>query len=160
RAEDERDVERQAQRVALNLHVAFLHDVEQTNLNLTGEIREFVDGKDAAVGAGQQAVMHRELAGEVVSAAGCFDGIDIADQIGNRYVRRGELFNVALFGREPCNRRVVALFGNERAAAFADGIVRIVMNFTTGDEWHLRIEQAGQRPQDTTFGLSAQSKKD
>ena len=55
--EDEQHVERQANRVALNLDVAFLHDVEEADLNLAGEIGQFVDGEDAAIGAGQQAVV-------------------------------------------------------------------------------------------------------
>ena len=51
-AEHNRHIERQADGIALNLHVAFLHDVEQADLNLAGEIGQFVDGEDAAVGAG------------------------------------------------------------------------------------------------------------
>ena len=38
RAEHERQIERQADRVSLNLHVAFLHDVEQADLNFSGEV--------------------------------------------------------------------------------------------------------------------------
>ena len=51
RGEDQQHVERQANRVALNLDVAFLHDVEQADLNFAGEIGQFVDGEDAAIGA-------------------------------------------------------------------------------------------------------------
>jgi len=58
RAKDDRDIERQANRIALNLHVAFLHDVKQPDLNFSGEIGKFVDGEDAAIGAGKQAVMN------------------------------------------------------------------------------------------------------
>ncbi len=38
--ENQRDIQPQAHRVALNLHVAFLHDVEQSDLDLAGEIRQ------------------------------------------------------------------------------------------------------------------------
>ena len=62
RAEDDGDIERQADGISLNLHVAFLHDVEQADLNFSGEVGKFVDGEDAAIGAGQQAVVNRELA--------------------------------------------------------------------------------------------------
>src|SRR5580704_8265561 len=41
--EDEKDIERQAQRVALNLNVALLHDVEQTDLDFASKVGEFVD---------------------------------------------------------------------------------------------------------------------
>ena len=37
-AENQGDVERQAHGVALNLHVAFLHDVEQRDLDFAGEV--------------------------------------------------------------------------------------------------------------------------
>ncbi len=49
--EHQQQIERQADRIAFNLHVAFLHDVEQANLNLAREVRQLVDGEDAAVGA-------------------------------------------------------------------------------------------------------------
>src|SRR5690606_29017730 len=39
RREHEHDVERETDGVALNLHVPLLHDVEQTDLDLAGEIR-------------------------------------------------------------------------------------------------------------------------
>ena len=50
-AEDEGDVEGEADGVALNLHVAFLHDVEERDLDFAGEVGQLVDGEDAAVGA-------------------------------------------------------------------------------------------------------------
>ncbi len=51
----------QADGVAFDLHVAFLHDVEEGDLDFAGEVRDFVDGENAAVGAGQKAVVHGEL---------------------------------------------------------------------------------------------------
>ncbi len=60
-AEDERDIEREAHRVALNLHIAFLHDVEERDLDFAGEVGQLVHGEDAAVGAGKQAIVHRQL---------------------------------------------------------------------------------------------------
>ena len=38
RRENQQHVERHAHRVALNLNVAFLHDVEQADLNFSGEV--------------------------------------------------------------------------------------------------------------------------
>ena len=49
--EDQQDIERKAQRVTFNLNVAFLHDVEQSDLDFTGEVGKFVDGKNTAIGA-------------------------------------------------------------------------------------------------------------
>ena len=67
--EGHQHVERQADRVALDLDVAFLQDVEEADLDLAGEIGQLVDGEDAAVGPRQQAVVHRQLVGEL--QAGC-----------------------------------------------------------------------------------------
>ncbi len=64
--EDDGDVERQADGVALNLDVALLHDVEERDLDLAGEVGQLVDGEDAAVGAGQEAVVHGELGAELL----------------------------------------------------------------------------------------------
>ena len=52
-AEDQRHIQRQAHRISLNLHVAFLHDVEQADLDFSGQVGQFVDGEDAAIGARQ-----------------------------------------------------------------------------------------------------------
>ena len=81
--EDQRHIERQADRIALNLNVAFLHDVEQLpTWNFTGQIGQFIYGEDAAVGAGQQSVMDGEFAASLSAASG-FDGINVADHVGD-----------------------------------------------------------------------------
>ena len=160
RAEDDGDVERQPDGVALNLHVAFLHDVEEAHLNFSSEVGEFVDGEDSAIGAGQQAVMHGELAGELVASAGSFDGIDVADEIGDGHVGGREFFHVAMLGRQPGDRRRIFFPGNQVTAAAADGRVRIVVNFAARDVGHPGIEQGCKRAQNTAFGLSAQSEQD
>ena len=51
RGKDEHHVQWQAHGITLNLNVAFLHDVEEPDLDFTGQIRQFVDSKYAAVGA-------------------------------------------------------------------------------------------------------------
>ena len=142
------------------MHVAFLHDVEQANLNFAGEIGEFVDGENGAIGAGQQAVVHGEFAGKFVASAGGFDGIDVSDEVGDGDVGRGQFFYVAVVGREPGNGRGVGLLGDEVAAAAADGDVRVVVDFASGDVRHLRIEQRGQGAQDAAFCLSAEPEQD
>ena len=98
--EHQSDIQRQADRIALNLHVAFLHDVEQPDLDLAGEIGQLVDGEDAAISARQQPVVDRQFVRELVPAARSLDGIDIADQVGDGHIRRGQLFHVAVLGRE------------------------------------------------------------
>ncbi len=65
RGKRHQDVERKPHGVALYLDVPFLQDVEQADLDLAGEVRQLVDGEDAAVGARQQAVVHRQLVREL-----------------------------------------------------------------------------------------------
>src|SRR5262249_6892507 len=49
---DQQYIERQPDRITFNLHIPFLHNVEQSDLNLSGQVGQFVDGENAAVGAG------------------------------------------------------------------------------------------------------------
>ena len=53
RAEDQGHIQWQTHGIAFDLHVAFLHDVEQSHLDLSREIWQLVDGKDATIGTGQ-----------------------------------------------------------------------------------------------------------
>src|SRR6202042_495287 len=88
RREDQHHVDGQANGVTLNLDIAFLHDVEKTDLNLTGEVRQFVDSENAAVSARKESVVDGEFIADVLAATGCFDGIDVADHNGYGHVRR------------------------------------------------------------------------
>ena len=67
RGEHQHQVQRQPHRIALNLHVAFLHDVEQADLDLARQVGQLVDGEDAAIGARQQAVVDRQLVGDILA---------------------------------------------------------------------------------------------
>ena len=80
----------QADLVAPHLHVALLEHVEQADLDALGQVGQLVDGEDAPVGARHQAVVQGELVGQV-AALGHLDRVDLADQIGDRRVRGGEL---------------------------------------------------------------------
>ena len=53
-AEGKNDVQFQADGISLNLHIAFLHDVEERHLDLPGQIRKLVDSKDPAIGPGSR----------------------------------------------------------------------------------------------------------
>src|SRR3954463_7842041 len=78
---NERDVERQAYGVTFDLNIALLHDVEQANLNFSRKVWQLIDGEDSAIRAGQQSVVHGQLAAQLMSATSRLDGIDIADEI-------------------------------------------------------------------------------
>ncbi len=107
-AEYQRNVQLQADWVALNLHIAFLHDVEQGDLNFARQVRQFIDGEDAAIGAGQQAIVHGQLVGEILPSACGLDRIEIADQVSHGNVGRRQLFHVAVLAFEPRDRRGIA----------------------------------------------------
>src|SRR5262249_36599957 len=67
RREHQREIERQTDGIALNLHVALLHDVEQSHLDLAREVGKLVDGEEAAIRARQQAIVDGELVGDVLA---------------------------------------------------------------------------------------------
>ena len=50
-AEHQRDIKGKTYGVTFNLHITFLHDVEQSNLNLSCQIGQFINGKDGTIGA-------------------------------------------------------------------------------------------------------------
>ena len=158
--EDQQNVQRQANGIALNLHVAFLHDVEKPDLNFAGQIRQFVDGENAAIGARQQAVVHGQFVGKIVAAARGLDGIHVADDVGNGHVGRGQLFDEAILARQPGDGRVVAALGDQFAAGAADGTQRMIVNLAAGDVGNLRIEKVDQAAQDAALGLAAQTEQD
>ena len=105
---DHEQVERQPDDVAADLDVALLEDVEQADLDPLGEVGQLVDREDAAVGARDQPVVDRQLVGQV-AALGDLDRVDLADQVGDRDVGRGELLGVAPVARQPVDRRRVAV---------------------------------------------------
>src|SRR6266404_597309 len=157
--EDEEHVERKAERIALNLDVAFLHDVEEADLNFSGEIGELVDGKDAAIGAGEKAVVDGQFVGKIASTARGADGIDVADDVGHGDIGRGEFFDETIFARHPGDGGVVAFGGNFFAAGAADGLERVVVDFAAGDDGHFGVEEIDEAAQDAAFGLAAEAEK-
>ena len=110
RREHQYDIERQADGIAFNLHVALLHDIEQAHLDFACEIRQLINRKDSAIGTRQKPVMHAQFATDRVSPFCCFDGIDIANNVGNGNVGRGELFDIAVLLRTVIDRSAVFHF--------------------------------------------------
>src|SRR5437879_1709863 len=156
---DNQHVERQPQRIALNLNVAFLHDVEEADLNFSGKVGQFVDGEDAAVGAREEAVVDREFVGAVAAAASRAGGIDVAADGGHGYVGRGELFDKAVVAWHPSDGSIVAFAGDFFAARAADGLEWIVVDFAARNDGHFRVEQIHKATQNAAFGLAAEAEK-
>ena len=141
RGENEQDIERQTNGVALNLDVAFLHDIEKPHLNLSGQIRQLVDRKNAAVRARQQPVVHGQLVRKIASSPRGLDGINVSDNVGDGHIGRGQFLHETVFPLEPGDWGAVALLGNHFAAEAADGVQRVVMNFAAGDIGNFRFQE-------------------
>ena len=158
--ERQQKVQGQTQRVSLDLDIALLHDVEQSNLDLPGQVRQFIDCENSAVGAGQQSVVDCQLVGNVVAPPSCLDWIDIPDHVGNRHIGSRQFFDVAVFGCQPGNRRVATRLGHQQPASAADGGIGIVVDFTPRDVRCLLIEECRQHADQLGLGLAAQSQQD
>ena len=158
--ECDQDVQRQPHRVALNLHVAFLQDVEQADLDLAGQVGQLVDGEDAAIGARQQAEVDRQLVAELQAALGRLDRIDVADHVGDGDVRRRQLFDVARFARQPADRHLVAFGLDAVLAERRQRRNRIVVDLALRNHRQPLVQQRGQGAEDARLGLAAQAEQD
>src|SRR4029079_8518373 len=110
----EYQVDRQAPLVAADLHVALLEHVEQTHLDALGEVGQLVDREDRPVGAGHDDLVYGELVGQV-APLGNLDGVDLADQVGDRRVGGGQLLAEATIPVHPFDRRLVTALGQQHA---------------------------------------------
>src|SRR6185436_4100521 len=104
---DQQHVERHANRISLNLDVAFLHYVEQAYLNFAREVGEFVDRKHSSISSRQQPVMNRQLVRKNVPPAGGLYRIQVADKIGNCDVRSRKLLHISDSARDEDDRSVI-----------------------------------------------------
>ena len=102
--------------------------------------------------AWHQAVVERELVGEV-PALGDLDGVDLADEVRNRGVGRGELLREAQLAVHPHHGRAVALFGDEVAGVARHREVGIVADLGPRHHRQPLVEQRRQRPHDPGLGL-------
>ncbi len=119
--------------MATDLDVSFLQHVEQADLDALGEIRQLVDGEDAAVGPGHEPVVQRELVGEV-AALGHLDRVDLADQVRHGGIGCGELLAVPVAPVDPGDGCVVAGLGHHVAGHPGDGLVGIVVDLRSRDD--------------------------
>src|SRR5215510_10736240 len=88
------------------------------------------------------------------------DRVDVADDVRDGYVGGRQFFNVSHAGIDPCDRRVVAFFGDDLFAVSADRAERVVVDLRPGDDRDLVVEQRGQFAQDAALGLTAQPEQD
>ena len=115
--------------------------------------------KIAAVGAGHEAVVDGELVGEV-AALRHLDRVDLADEVGDRRVGRGQLLAEAPVAVDPFDRRLVAAFGDQHAGVLRDRLVRVVVDLAPGDDRHPLVEQRGERTDHAGLRLAALAEED
>ena len=156
---EQHHVQRQAHPVATDLHVAFLEHVQQADLDPLGQVGQFVDGEQAPVGAGYQAVVDGQLVGQI-AALGHPDGIDLADEVGDGGVRRGQLLAVPVVTVYPVHWRVVAQLGHQVPTVARYRRVRIVVDLGPGHDRHPLIQQARQAADEARLGLAALAQED
>ncbi len=116
---DHAEIEVEPHRIPTDLHVALFKDVEKPDLDLGGEIGQLVDAENAAVGARDQPEVHGQLAREI-TALGVLDHVDLADQVGDGYIGRGQFFVVSLTPADPLDRRRIALGRDQIASILRD----------------------------------------
>ena len=127
---------------------------------LPRKVGQLVDGKDAAVGPGQQAEVHGELVGQQVPSARRLDRIHVADQVGDGHVRRGELLHEALVSPEPRQRRRIAALAEQLARVLGDRRERVVIDLAAGDDRDALVEQTGELAKDAALGLAPEAEQD
>src|SRR5262249_42226928 len=94
-----------------------------------------------------------------MASAGGFDWIDIADQIGNRYIGGRQLFDISRASGNECHRRLLSTPFDLEPASLADWGERIVVYFTAADHRKPFVQQAHHLAQDAAFGLSSEPQK-
>jgi hypothetical protein len=104
--------------------------------------------------------VNRQLVGEQMSAARRLDRVDVADQVGDRDIGRGELLDESVVPPDPRDRRVVACLVDDLASVLRDRCERVVIDLTAGDDRHRFVEQRRQRAQDARLRLAAQPEQD
>jgi hypothetical protein len=156
---DDQKIERQADQMSPDLDVPLLHDVEEPHLDALGEVGQLVQDEDAPVSPREQAVVDGELVGEV-PALGDLDRIDLADQVGDRDVGRGELLPVPALSWQPHDRGAIAQFRDELAPGLADRLERVVVDLAARERGDGLVQQHHQRARQPALGLAALAEQD
>src|SRR5579884_170271 len=153
-AGDHIDIQRQANLVAANLHIALFHDVQQAHLDALGKVGQFVDAEDATIRARNHAVVDGQFVGEV-AAFGNAHGINLAHQVRDGDIGRRQLLAIAAITRQPGNLYIVSTFLYLIAASLTDRLVGIIVDLATGNDRHFLIQQADKRARHAGLCLPA-----
>ncbi len=81
--------------------------------------------------------------------------VDVADQVGDARVRRGELLEISFVASAPRDRQAVAQLGSATQAHRGDGFEGVLAELGAFDDRRPFVEQAGQGAQQTGLALPA-----
>ena len=98
--------------------------------------------------------MERELIGQVPSLGDLY-GVDLADQVGDRSVGRGELLAETLLTANPLDRAAVTLRGDQFPGVVRDGVVGVVQDLRASDYRQLFIKQLDEAAHEPGLALAA-----
>jgi hypothetical protein len=144
----------------LAVNIALLKDVEQTDLNFPCQIRQFVDGEESPVGAGYETEVHGQLAGELQASVCGFDGIDVADHVGDGDIGRRQLLDVARLARQPVDGHGVAFGGDALASVGGKRRQGVVVDFAPGHDRNGLVQERRQGPENPRLCLTPQAEQD
>jgi hypothetical protein len=156
---DHEHVQRQPQHVAADLDIALLHHVEHRHLDPFGQVRQFIDGDDAAVGARDQAVVDGFRVAQA-PALGHAHRVHVADEVGDGGIRGGKFFHVPFGAVPPCHPQPVPFSEGTGPRLLGNGLVRVLVQFRVLDHRRPFVQQPGQRAQEPRLALPALTQQD
>src|SRR5882672_1795540 len=95
-----------------------------------------------------------------MSALRGLDRIDVADDVRDRDIGCGQLFDKTRIALDPVDVGQIAVQIESLPAEGRDRRKRIVVYFRTGDHWKALVKQRSKLANDAALGLAAQSKQD
>ena len=155
----EQQVQRQPHAVAADLDVALLEHVEQRHLDALGQVGQLVDAEDAAVGAGDQAVVHG-LGVAQRAALGDLDRVDVADQVADAGVGRRQLLAEPVAAVQPADGGGVAVLGDLAVRPDRDRVQRVLVELAADEDRRPLVEQPDEGADQAGLALAALAEQD
>ena len=102
--------------------------------------------------------MHDVLARQM-PPFGMFDQVDFTNQVGNRDVRRRQLFVIAIIPSNPLDWRIISFLDNEIPGILRQRGERVIVDFAASNNRRPLVEKLRQHPQHLRLALTTQPKK-
>src|SRR5688572_16443542 len=99
--------------------------------------------------------MNRQLVGQVEAASSRSNWVDVANHVGDGYIRRGQLLHVAIRAGQKCYGRFIPQLLQAGTAEAAERSKWVVVDFAPVHNGNFFIEQARQSSKNPRLGLPA-----